>query len=199
LRADADVALNRWDEAAADAARAVELLPDDVRMWHGQALLQLRSGNAAAYHETCDALLKRLGQTTDPAAATGVAWICCLAPGATGDPARVVALAERGVGKEARPDRLAALGAALCRAGRHDEAATRLLEAIKGHAQGGMPADWFLLAIAQQHLQQPDKARDAFDRGRAQEKAVSVPAWQGQLEAELLRAEAEKLLQEKKP
>jgi WD40 repeat protein len=199
LRADANVALGRWDEAAADAARAVELLPDDPGTWERLVVLHLRAGNAAGYHETCAALLKRLGQTTDPAAASVVAWICCLAPGATSEPQAVVALAERAAGKEARADRLGTLGAALCRAGRAGEAVGRLRGAIKDHAQGGLPVAWFLLAIAHQHLRQPAEAREAYDRGRAQEKAVAAPTWQARLQVELLRSEAERLLQEKKP
>jgi WD40 repeat protein len=199
LRAEANASLDRWVEAAADAARAVELLPDDPRTWHRQALLHLRAGNAAGYHETCEALVKRLGQTTDPTVANDVAWACCLAPGATSDPKTVVTLAERAVAKEASSERLGTLGAALCRAGRHDEGVIRLREAIKGHAKGGSPLDWFVLALAHHHLKQPDKAREAFARGQAQENEVHLATWQSRLEVKLLRAEADKLLAEKKP
>jgi WD40 repeat protein len=199
LRADANAELGRWEEVAADAARAVELSPDDRWAWHRQALLALRAGNTAQYRQTCDGLVKRLGQTTDPAVANDVAWFCCLGPGATSDPKSVVALAERGVAKEAGSARLGTLGAALCRAGRHDEAATRLQEAIKAHGGGGQAVDWFLLAIAEHHLNQPDKAREALEQGRAQQKKGSPRDWQGRLQAELLRAEAEKLIPEKKP
>jgi WD40 repeat protein/tetratricopeptide (TPR) repeat protein len=197
-RADANVALDRWDEAAADVARAVELLPDDASLWHQQALLRLRSGDAAGYRRTCAGLLKRLGQTTEPATAALVAWTCCLAPGSAEDPQAVVALAERAVAGQAAPKHPGTLGAALCRAGRHEEAVSRLQEA-KAHALGGEPADWFVLAVAHHHRQQPDKAREAFDRGLAQEKTVPPQTWQARLEVERLRAEAAKLFQEKKP
>jgi tetratricopeptide (TPR) repeat protein len=198
LRADANAWLDRWDEAESDAARAVELRPDETGLWERLALLQLRAGHDARYRATCAALVKRLGQTTDPAAANDVAWICCFAPGATSDPQGVVAVAERAVAKDARWDRLGTLGAALCRGGR-EEAVGRLREAIKAQQQGGAAAHWFLLAISLHHLNQTDQARGAFDRGRAQEKKLVPQVWQARLLVELLRAEAEGLLQEKKP
>jgi tetratricopeptide (TPR) repeat protein len=198
-RADADAEQGRWDEAAADAAQAVELLPDDASRWHRQALLHLRAGNAAQYRRTCEALLKRLGQTTDPETANDVAWTCCLAPGATSDPNSVVALAERALTKEAHWWNLKTLGAALGRAGRHAEAVTRLREAIKAEGKGGMISNWFLLAMAHHHLNQPDQAREALEQGRAQQQKIPLDSWQTRLEVELLRAEAEKLLEAKKP
>jgi WD40 repeat protein/tetratricopeptide (TPR) repeat protein len=198
-RADANVESGRWEEAAADVARAVELLPDDVVSWWRKALLHLRAGSAAPYRQTCEALFQRLGRTTDPATAAGVVWICCLAPGATDNPKGVVELAERAVANEAGSFELATLGAALCRAGRHDEAVTRLREAIKTQQSGGLPEVWFLLALAHRHLNQPDKAREALEQGRAQQKKLGRQNWQSRLGADLLRAEAEKLLEEKKP
>jgi WD40 repeat protein len=199
LRADANVELGRWDEAAADAARAVELRPDSSQTWHRQALLHLRASNVPQYRQTCEALLKRLDQTTDPATANAVAWTCCLAPDATGDPKSIVALAERAVAKGADSNNLGTLGAALYRAGRHAETVTRLREAIKAHEAGGHPADWFFLAMAHHHLNQPDQAREALQQGRAQQKKHPPPNWGLRLVVDLLRAEAEKLIEEKKP
>jgi WD40 repeat protein len=197
-RADANVELGRWEEAADDAARAVELLPDDPVSWWRKALLHLRAGNVVPYRETCGALFQRLGRTKDPETARGVVWVCCLAPGATDAPKGVVELAERAVAKEANSWELATLGAALCRAGHHDEAVTRLREAIKAQQGGGLPEVWFLLALAHHHLNQPEKAREALEQGRAQQKKLDRQSWQPRLAADLLRAEAEKLLEEKR-
>jgi hypothetical protein len=105
-RADANAELGRWDEAAADAARAVELVPDSSGTWHREALLHLRAGDLARYRQTCDAMFRRLGQTRDWATLNDLVWVCCLGPGAPSDPKSVVALAERSVTPGANADNL---------------------------------------------------------------------------------------------
>jgi hypothetical protein len=121
-------------------------------------------------------------------------WVCCLGPDATSDPKGIVTLAERSVAPGANADNLRRLGAALCRAGRHAEAVTRLHEAIQAHKGGGLPVDWFWLAIAHHHLNQPDKAREALEQGRAQQKKTPLDTWLWRVPIDLLRAEAEKLI-----
>jgi WD40 repeat protein/tetratricopeptide (TPR) repeat protein len=198
-RADANAELGRWAEAAADAARAVEMVPDSSGTWHREALLHLRAGDLARYRQTCDAMFRRLGQTKDWATLNDLVWVCCLGPGAASDPKSVVALAERSVPPGANADNLRRLGAALCRAGRHDEAVTRLREAVGARKGGGEPVDWFLLAMAHHHLNQSDRAREALEQGRSLQKKAPPGDWLSRLEVELLLAEAEKLLEETKP
>jgi tetratricopeptide (TPR) repeat protein len=198
-RADANAELGRWDEAAADIARAVELIPDNSWLWHRKALLHLRAGDLDRYRQTCEALFRRLGQTKDWATLNDLVWVCCLGPGATGDPKSIVTLAERSVAPGANADNLRRLGAALYRAGRHDEAVTRLREAVQARKGEGGPVDWFLLAVAHHHLNQPDKARQALEQGWSLQQKAPPGGWLSRLEVELLRAEAEKLLEANKP
>jgi WD40 repeat protein/tRNA A-37 threonylcarbamoyl transferase component Bud32 len=196
-RADADAELGRWDEADADAAGAVELSPDDLAAWRRRVLLDLHAGDAARYRKTCARLLGRHGETKDAEVAGSVAWDCGLAPEATAEPERVVRLAEQAVAGEARGDRLGTLGAALYRAGRHEQAAARLHEAIKAHGGEGTFREWFFLAMASHHLGQADEARRCLDRA-VQKGEKEADGWQQRQERDLLRAEAEGLLKERK-
>jgi tetratricopeptide (TPR) repeat protein len=107
----------------------------------------------------------------------------------------------RTLSKEA--NRLNTLGAALYRAGRLEDAVQRLSEAVRAHGRDGTYADWLFLAMAHQRLGHAAEAR------RWLEKAVrwldragwsrptdvgSSPNWQVRQEAQLLRQEAEALV-----
>jgi WD40 repeat protein len=196
-RADADAELGRWDEADADADRAVELSPDDLTAWRRLVLLDLHAGDAARYRKTCARLLGRHGETKDADVAGSVAWDCVLAPEATAEPERVVRLAERAVAGEARGDRLGTLGAALYRAGRHEQAAARLHAAIKAHGREGTFREWFFLAMAAHRLGQAEEARRCLDRAVLKGEK-EADGWQQRQERDLLRAEAEGGLKERK-
>jgi tetratricopeptide (TPR) repeat protein len=197
-RADANAELGRWDEAAADAARALELGPDDMRAWHRQAVLDLHAGNVAAYRATCTRMLQRHGRTKDPDVANSVAWNCILAPGATADAEHVVRLAESAVAADARWNRLGTLGAALYRAGRPEQAVTRLREAIKAHGREGIFENWFFLALANHHLSRPDEARQCLEKA-LQKGENEAGAWPARVERDLLRAEVEGVLKGTRP
>jgi WD40 repeat protein len=197
-RADADTELGRWEEAADDAARAVELTPDDPLAWERQALLYLHAGDTAGYRRTCERLLARLGGTKNPEVVSWVVWSCSLAPDATTDSARVVRLAELAVTPQAKSDQFAALGAALYRAGEYEQAVTRLRQASKADSGGGSVGTWAFLAMACHHLKQPEEARRCLDEAN-QRAEKGTRSWRLRVAWDLLRAEARRELEEKKP
>jgi tetratricopeptide (TPR) repeat protein len=82
------------------------------------------------YRQACAELLARALPKTEGDAAFRIAWSCVLMPGTGVDAAQVVRVAEQAVARNAKdPDYLLALGAALYRAGRFEDAAKTLSDA----------------------------------------------------------------------
>jgi tetratricopeptide (TPR) repeat protein len=111
----------------------------------------------------------------------------------------------RTLSKEA--NRLKTLGAALYRAGRLEEAVQRLSEAVRAYGRDGTHTYWLFLAMAHQRLGHAEEARRWLDQavrwldraGWYQPTDVgSSPTlwatWWARLEAQLLRREAEALV-----
>ncbi len=193
--------LGRWDRAGADHTQAIALGATGARVWHAQALLRLRDGDLVGYRMACKNALEGFGAAPSAADANRVAWTCALAPGAGVDPARVVAVAEQAVAAE--PGRHACLntrGAALYRASRLAEAVRRLEEARQAHRKGGDVEDWLFLALAQHRLGRRAEARQWLERAvRSLETGPPAMEWGQRLARQLLRREAEALLQGAKP
>jgi tetratricopeptide (TPR) repeat protein len=151
----------RLDVAVDDPYIASEPNSLPPRYLHVLALLE--AGNRAGVQRACEDLLKRFGQTTDPAQAESVAWYCVLATDAVADHEALVRLAEAALaghperGKE-RSDALKALGAALCRAGTFEEAIRRLDESIQIRGDEGDPKGAAFLALAHDRLGHHDLA-----------------------------------------
>jgi TPR repeat protein/serine/threonine protein kinase len=72
----------RFQEAAADFTRAVELDPDEYLNWHSLAPLLLQTGQLDAYREHCATSLTHFGSSTDPYVAERIAKDCLLIPSA---------------------------------------------------------------------------------------------------------------------
>jgi WD40 repeat protein len=196
----------RWEDAAADMAKAVFLNPGNAEKWYQHAVLSLFLGDRDRYRAICAAMLALFEQTKNAQVAHTVARACCLAPDSVADPARVVALARRA--RAERPgdlDYLNTLGTALYRAGHFDDARQCLAEAAEVHRPKENVRDWLSLAMTYHQLGQPneaqrwlEKAATALDR-----TAVDLPPpgartllpWYGLLELRLLRREATSLLQ----
>ena len=131
--ADAHAQLGQPSKAAEDLVWALETskLADQSDTFGRLALLRLATQDEGAYRQTCAALMAQsLPKNPDGNAAFQLAWTCCLLPDAGVDAAQVVRIAERAVARNAKdPDYLIALGAALYRAGRFQEAAKTLADA----------------------------------------------------------------------
>jgi WD40 repeat protein/serine/threonine protein kinase/tetratricopeptide (TPR) repeat protein len=199
--------------AAADFAAALQKPGVPTRVWCDLAQVRLRLGDAKGYREACTQALQHLGETQDPALATTLVWTCSLAPGATADPDQIVRLATRAFGQRAESYVLArALGAALYRAGKYQDAIERFTVALQSRRQPA-PSTWLFLALAHQRLKHTEEAKKWLDKARkwieqarrqkageaGDEKALSwqkLP-WNERLALEVLHREAEKLVLEK--
>jgi WD40 repeat protein/tetratricopeptide (TPR) repeat protein len=210
-RASAHIQLRQWDQAEADLAKAVELAPEDRRGWYKLARVRLAVRKAEGYQSACAALLQRFDKPTDILPAEDVVWTCLLAPNSGANPAQLLQLADTLVAElpkgfsplnatRARAI-LKTLGAALYRAGKYDAAVQRLNEAIATQSRGEHGIDWLFLAMAQHRLGRQDAARKSFAKAVSlhDEQGIAALTWESRLEWDIVRKEAEALIQPKGP
>jgi serine/threonine protein kinase/Flp pilus assembly protein TadD len=202
--------LGQWDKAGADFAKTIQLEPDQIVTHYWLALVRVGAGDLAGYRKACAPILQRFRKMAKQPAANLAAWGCALAPEAVADYPRLVRWAERVVADQ--PNDVACrttLGAVLYRAGRFDEALKLLNEAQRAHK----PADEqritrayiaYFLAMAHHRLGHHEEVRHWLDKATwqsepkkpGQASGVSL-AWNRRLTLQLLRREAEQLLQGK--
>ena len=192
----------KWDPAIADLSKAVELKPEQTNLWYQRALARVPAGGAEDYRKDCAEMLQRFGQTEKPADAHWVAWTCALAPDATKDWPKSVALAERAVKSNPKSiTYLNTLGAVLYRAGRWKDALAPLSEAaapVKQPSEAIMSSPaytWFFLAMAHHRLGHHEEAKKWLDKAvREADQGTADLPWNRRLTLKLLREEAEALL-----
>jgi tetratricopeptide (TPR) repeat protein len=194
-RGRAHAELGHWERAIADFACNRDLGTDDPHVWYLQALACRANGDLPAYWARCAELLERFGQARNAEEVRVAVWSAVLLPDAVADPARLVALAERGF--HAGPSRAAyrlTLGAAQYRAGRYLQAVQTLEQALRTDAgEVALPARLFL-AMACHWLDQGEAAQRWFDEAMRLARERPPDGWDRRLEVEWLRAEAEKVL-----
>jgi tetratricopeptide (TPR) repeat protein len=204
-RGYAAAAQGHWDQAAGEYTRALELGADGWDFGYPMALACLKRGNSG-YGEACSLLLKKLLNPTNLNDANNLAWIFALGPLPSADLVRPLQWSEKTVAGNPRAyQNFNTLGALLYRAGRYEESIRRLKEAIAVQGQGGTVHDWLFLTMAYHRLGKPDEARKWLDHAvkwidkhmAAEVEDSTSPLWTLQVELELLRKEAEKVLQEK--
>jgi WD40 repeat protein/serine/threonine protein kinase/tetratricopeptide (TPR) repeat protein len=204
----AHAGLGQWDKASADFVQATQGKEPDDAAWYSRAMLCLREGNQDGYREVCSDMLQRFGE--------GAAWTCTLTPHSGADPDQIVDLAEKLLAHSSRDHwHVTQLGAALYRAGRFEEAVKRLTEAteLSCHPyRTNMQHTWYFLAMAHHRLGHADEARRWLEKGiRGTEQALKSPGealgksgnaggvlspnWNRRLTLQLLRREAEQLVQ----
>jgi WD40 repeat protein/tetratricopeptide (TPR) repeat protein/tRNA A-37 threonylcarbamoyl transferase component Bud32 len=158
--------LGKLDRAAADFTATLQRPGAPVRTWFDVAQARLQLGDASGYRESCAAAFQLLGQTSNSALAAQLAWSCSLGSDATSDPERVVRLAWTAAQQDAKNYVFArALGAALYRAGKYQDAVNRFTMAMKLRDQPS-PSVWLFLAMAQQRRGQHDQAKEWLAKAR---------------------------------
>jgi WD40 repeat protein/Flp pilus assembly protein TadD len=198
----------QWDKASADFIKAAQCTEPHGEAWYSRAMLHLRDGDLDGYRSMCSEVLERFG--------AGATWTCTLSPESGADPDRIVSLAEGLLAKSSRDHwHVNQLGAALYRAGRFEDAVTRLTEAteLSCHPyRTNMLHTWSYLAMAHHRLGHADEARRWLDRAvQGTQEALKSPAeppaksgnadgvippnWDRRLTLGLLRREAEQLTQ----
>jgi WD40 repeat protein/tetratricopeptide (TPR) repeat protein/tRNA A-37 threonylcarbamoyl transferase component Bud32 len=191
---------DNWKPAATAFARAVRYDPNDLANWQGLLYTSLALGHHELYRSCCVCMLDRFGQTDDAPHTNDLAYWSTLMPDTLEDPRRAVQLAERAVAKERSPIYLKTLGAALHRAGRHEEA----IKVLQADAE---VQDWLFLALCHHRLNHPSEARQWLDKAAAFLNKAKTSNWQQsegkwwllldwhkRLELQLLRKEAEALI-----
>jgi WD40 repeat protein/Flp pilus assembly protein TadD len=200
---DPDVYYARLDHLT-DQYQLAQCKEPDQDAWYARAMLCLRDANLGGYRQICSDMLVRFGE--------GATWICTLTPHSAASPTRIADLAEKSLAHSSRDHwHVNQLGASLYRAGRFEEAVQWLTEATELHAhpyQTNMLYTWFFLAMAHHRLGHADEARCWLDKAsRATEEVLKppekssmvagtiAPNWARKLTLQLLRREAEQLVQ----
>jgi tetratricopeptide (TPR) repeat protein len=192
----AQAELGRWPQAAAGFAKALAQRDDpDLRKW--QAMARLAHGDRQAYLACCAGLADRPEEMEQAGRLNDALWRCALVPSAVADFDALIRAAEQRVQKKKSNDDLNTLGALLFRAGRREDAAGRLQEAIA--VNGGKPTafDCLFLALIDASGGHKDRARGRLDTaGRLIEQSGRTTrlGWDQRLQLRLLRQEVEAAL-----
>jgi WD40 repeat protein/serine/threonine protein kinase/tetratricopeptide (TPR) repeat protein len=158
--------------------------------------LCLLQDDRPGYRRVCEQLVELSRQDTgDADFLNSVAWACVLTPEGFVDPPRILAMANRAVELASSSARLRTHGAALYRAGKFDEAAKRLEEALA--LQPDFPTAWLFLAMTEHrrdHLQDAkqwlDKAAEWIEREQPEKKR----SWRERVHLDVLLREGQELL-----
>jgi WD40 repeat protein/Flp pilus assembly protein TadD len=194
-QAAAHAELGQWDAVRTLYARAVEGPSASSRELTAQAMQRLHRGDPIGYSAACAALLKRFGEVNDPTAANNIAWVCALGPKALPDLMPAVALARRAVHSRPKDANFRnTLGTILFRAGQYEESVRALSESIQIQGKGGTTVDYLFLAMAHHKLNQPVEARTWLEKGMRVNPSEKTLPENERLELQLLRREAEALL-----
>ncbi len=163
----------RWREAAADAAKAIELDPADHILYRELAALLLAAGDVEGYRRQCQVIVARFAGTNDSTVAERMAKACLMLP-SSGANSNVVsqwaetAIAGGGTNTESLAWKELAKGLAEYRLGHFADAAEWTQKVLKAKP---MPerdaAAWLVLAMARQQLHQVSEAHTAWEQGVA--------------------------------
>jgi WD40 repeat protein len=167
------VDLRQWDQAAAAFDKALELEPNNPRLWLETAYLRLRTGDTEGYRKLCAHMLERFGKSTNVQEIAHLAHTCALAPQALADVTRVPKLAERALALRPAstgqdPWHVHILGLAHYRAGENDRTVACLERSLKQNEgwRYNMLLNTLVLAMAHQRLMHAAEARQWLDKAR---------------------------------
>ena len=184
----------RWAEAAADYGQAVRLQPEFLPLRQRQILSHWAAGELDELLRVSSDLIDRFGQKTDPLKANQVAVFATQAPRLDAHVEPLVRLAELAVNDAefaARALCLNALGAALYRAGRFEDAIRRLDGSIRLRSGNNVPKHWAFLAMSHHRLGHRDQARRYLDQLRSHQPLTDPSHFWDEVEIRLLQNEAE--------
>src|SRR5262249_52380894 len=156
--------LGRWDEAAKDFSRAIQLSPQEFTSWYRLAYVQLAMGSIDRYRRVCEEMLTRFGRSDDPTTLSNLARALMEARDGQMNFERSLRLGQAAVDKDRNNSYCHfVLGAALYRNGRFAEAIELLREAMKDRSPVGQVLncyDQLFLAMAHHRLGHASQARD---------------------------------------
>jgi serine/threonine protein kinase/tetratricopeptide (TPR) repeat protein len=198
------VRLSYWEAAAAAYAQA-DLLsrsPNDDAFAY--ACLFLIRGDSEGYNRFCQDMVRRAAKTKDAYEAYVLARSCAMARKSPLDPARATQWANQAVAGNDHTWFWHVLGLAQYRAGQFDQALESFTKA-NVDAWRFHELNWFGLALVHHRLGHADEARQCLAKGNQWLEREGPPGPEQQaklqpqdwLEAQLLRREAEELLEVK--
>jgi serine/threonine protein kinase/tetratricopeptide (TPR) repeat protein len=171
LRVDLMGRQGRWREAAADAALALELEPDDHYRYHMLAPLLVIAGDRAGYEQLCRRMVATFTNTLNPYIAERMAKDCLLVTNSAVDFVLADKLADiavsRGSGESSLPYFQVCKALSQYRQGHFAEAiewAEKVRTSSHAHARGQACA---VLAMANWQLGREDEARALLAQGDA--------------------------------
>jgi WD40 repeat protein/serine/threonine protein kinase/Tfp pilus assembly protein PilF len=164
----AHLRLGHLQQAELAYQMAIELNPNNLQAYLGDAVLCLRLGDTGGYRRVC---ARAMRYTAGNAAfwPGWAVWLGALAPDGLAGAAPLIRSLETDATKfPANANFWRVLGAAAYRAGRPQEAARYLDEAVKREGDFGHPATCLFLALAQYRLGKVEKARQWVERAARQ-------------------------------
>lgn len=198
--------LGRWQQAAADFAKAMEFDPQDVYSWHHRTLLLVRLEQWQLLHEHCRRMFEQFGDTKEPQVMRVVAHSLLTVPPQDQDLlTKAAALAKEARTKDPQyPYSAFVLALANYRTGQFAESAELLAELSNEQCQARyLPAMMLSCrAMAESQLKRGDAAAKSLQEAKRWLvlSASSIPRegygfdWHDRLSAEALLAEAEQVL-----
>jgi serine/threonine protein kinase/predicted Zn-dependent protease len=210
-RGDAHAELGLWKQASGDFARAMSLSPFDATLRLKRALVDLQTGRTAEYQQLCSQARISLGNAQQGDVIAHVSLIFGLAPDGLSDYKPVLAVLKKWEDLRTKDYvYLVGYSAVLYRAGQFAEAVTQLDRAETLAPKGDVVAGMYR-AMAEYRLGYTDQARQLLARALAASdiaslrQAAAVPQdqpgneWQGRCWLELVRREAEALINSRQP
>ncbi|MGE3817820.1 MAG: protein kinase [Isosphaeraceae bacterium] len=187
----------RWGPALNAIRRASGRSEDDPLHWAIQILGLWEGEDVEGARRAASRLLDLHKDSTDPRITIDVVLACALAPGVVDDTQGLIRLARRAAdGDEGvnRPDALTALGASLYRAGRFQEAARILEDAIVARNGSTTPRDVAFLTMAHHRLGHRAERQIWLSKLKTfVPKTVHAFTWRNDVEPLILLREAESL------
>ncbi len=189
---------SRWKEAAVDYARGIKSREPSVDWFEYAAVLCL-AGDISGHRDFITWAAERAGASRDPFACFNLARMSAIVPDSPIEPARAVRWAEHKLPEREAYRSAHALGLALYRAGRYQEAIRQLEESATQWPDNLLDGqNRLVLAMAQYHLKDLATARQSLAGAIARNaqqggKTLPIPVWLGY---QLLLREAEALILE---
>jgi WD40 repeat protein/serine/threonine protein kinase/Flp pilus assembly protein TadD len=189
----------QWDMAAASYGKLVARDPDNRELRYPLIRSLIETGDRAGVRRNCEDLIESYVDV-DVLQARSIVWSCVLTPDAVADHEAPVLLAESFIAAHPeersieKSDGLNALGAALYRAGRFEEAIRHLNQSIQARGDAGDPRGFAFLALAHHCLGNHDEARSWLGKLVAYQPKEGADFSSDDVDIHILRREAESLI-----
>ncbi|PHS06951.1 MAG: hypothetical protein COA78_13840 [Blastopirellula sp.] len=190
-------------KASEIAIRLMEQGRDWDRKVYYHAGLLHAARDTKRYQQTCQKMLTTFADSDEPLAIHSTVWTCGLAPNAIEDYAPAIRLARHIVAKEPNNKQyLNDLGTILMRAGQYGAAKVELEKALAAGESVMISSNYirYFLAMTEHHLGHKQAAQDQLQTANdaATKELEDSPVWNRKLTLELLRKEAEALINQAK-